>query len=286
MKRTIIIFLAAVTCFVLLTPAVYRIRNTYFHETISRIGELPPSLAKILTLDFQGVAADLLFLKTISFMGLKIGEHGELTHSEWQRINDMLYLITELDPMFWDPYLFGEMMLTWQAGMVEDANKLLLKATNERPQDYRPWYYLGFNAYYFQGKSDVAAYYFRKAAQYSEAPLYIKGLASRFSLYGNQTALGINFLSDLLQHTNDPKIIRYLSKRLEALKRIFFLEQKVSAFKKKYGRRPSSLNELIEVGLLEEIPEDPYGGQFVILENGRIYSTSKLIEKSASSGRK
>lgn len=277
--RACIILLLGVAGFVLLTPSVYRIRATYFHETISRIGELPPPVARLLTLEYPGMVADLLFLKTISFMGLKIGEHGQPTREEWQRIYEMLQLITELDPRFWDPYLFGEMMLPWQAGMFDEATVLLEKAIKHRPDDYRPYYFLGFNAFYFQKKPGVAAQYLRKAAQYPDAPSYIKGLAGRFSLYGNQTALGIGFLSDLLQNTSDPRIRAYLGKRLEALKRIFFLEQKVAAYKEKYGTMPASLKDLIDVGLLTKIPRDPYGGQFVLLKNGRVYTTSNLVDK-------
>lgn len=265
-------------CFTLLTPTVYRIRSAWLHETISRIGELPPRLAVVLTLEYKGVAADLLFLKTITFMGMKIGEHGQPTKEEWHRIYAMLQLITELDPRFWDPYLFAEMMFPWQAGMLAEASMLLEKAARHRPDDYRPYYFLGFNAFYFEKKPQKAAEYLRKAAKYPDVPAYIKGLASRFSLYGNQTGLGIAFLSDLLRNTSDPRIKSYLEKRLETLKKIFFLEQKVAAYKKKYGSMPRALPDLIDAGLLTKIPSDPYGGQFVLLKNGRVYTTSKLVD--------
>ncbi|WP_456473542.1 hypothetical protein [Desulfolithobacter sp.] len=277
--QPLVILFCAVIGFALLTPSVYRIRSAYFHETISRIGELPPPVARLLTMEYRGVMADLLFLKTISFMGLKIGEHGQPTREEWQRIYEMLQLITELDPRFWDPYLFAEMMFPWQAGMFDETTILLEKAIRHRPDDYRPYYFLGFNAFYFQKEPAVAARYLRKAAQYPDAPAYIKGLAGRFSLYGEQTALGIAFLSDLLQNTSDPRIKSYLGKRLEALKRIFFLEQKVRAYREKYGTMPASLKELVDTGLVTEIPADPYGGQFVLLKNGRIYTTSNLVDK-------
>jgi len=277
--HTWIVLLFGVVCFTLLTPSVYRVREAYHHETISRIGALPPQVARLLTMEYQGIVADLLFLKTISFMGLKIGERGQPTREEWLRIYEMLQLITELDPRFWDPYLFAEMMFPWQAGMIDETTALLEKAARHRPEDYRPYYFLGFNAYFFQGRLDVAAAYLRKAAAYPDAPAYIKGLASRFSLYGNETALGISFLSDLLRTTADSRLRAFLAKRLEALKRIFFLEQKVAAFKKKYGSMPSSLQDLIAAGLLTDIPDDPYGGRFVLLKNGRVYTTSKLLEK-------
>ena len=105
----------------------------------------------------------------------------------------------------------------------------------------------------------------------------MKGLAARFSLYGNQTALGILFLENLLQDTQDKNIRTYLEKRLAALKIIHSLEKKVVAFRDTYQKVPTSLDDLLRSSLLESIPADPYGGTFFLMENGRVYTTSKLV---------
>jgi hypothetical protein len=41
---------------------------------------------------------------------------------------------------------------------------------------------------------------------------------------------------------------------------------------------PESLDELVKSGMLDKIPNDPYGGQFLMLENGRVYTTSKMLK--------
>ena len=83
-------------------------------------------------------------------MGSKIGVHKNPTKEQWQLMDRMLHLITDLDGRFLDPYIFAEMMFPWQAGMVNEANTLLLKAAQNLPDNYRPYYFLGFNAFYFQ----------------------------------------------------------------------------------------------------------------------------------------
>ncbi len=40
---------------------------------------------------------------------------------------------------------------------------------------------------------------------------------------------------------------------------------------------PLSLTELETAGLIDKIPEDPYGGEFILMEEGRVYTTSKLL---------
>jgi len=54
------------------------------------------------------------------------------------------------------------------------------------------------------------------------------------------------------------------------------LEKKVKEFKKIYGVFPVKIRDLLFRGLINTIPEDPYGGEFYILENGRVFTTSKM----------
>lgn len=270
-------FLLACVLSITLTNPVYDVRGKYVKETISRLGDLPTELLQVVALEFKGVVADFLLLKTISFMGMKIIENDNPAKEEWLRMNDMLNRITDLDGRFQDPYILAEMMFVWQAGMIGEANALLAKAVKNRPEDYRPLYFLGFNHFYFQNDAEKAGMYFRQAAQLPNVPDFVKGLAARFSLYGNQTALGIIFLENLLQDTQDKNIRNYLAKRLFALKSIYFLEQKVAEYKNTFQKLPTSLEELVQSGFIDEIPADPYGGEFFLMENERVYTTSKLV---------
>ena len=68
-----------------------------------------------------------------------------------------------------------------------------------------------------------------------------------------------------------------LEKRLTALKSIYLLEQKVIQYRDTYKNLPESLDILVELGFLDSIPVDPYGGEFVIMKNGRVFTTSKLV---------
>lgn len=258
----------------------YDIRGKYVTETVSDFGQLPSAGVQAASLEFKGVVSDYLFFKTMTFLGMKIGEKQNPSSSEWALIHEMLQRVTDLDPKFWDPYVFAEMMLVWQAGMFDEANVLLEKAAVNRPEDYRPYYYIGFNHLYFKKDSISAAPYLRKAAEHPNAPEYLKGLASRVSLYAGETRLGIFFIENIIKDTEDPWLSKYLEKRLSAMKAIFFLEQKVEEYKDKTRKLPKAPIDLVSEGLISEVPEDPYGGEFIILENGRVYTTSEMIDKN------
>lgn len=274
----ILLFITSISL-LLLTSPVYETHNNYVQETINPLGQLPRQVALMLPLEFDGITADILFLQTITFMGSKIGAHKSPTPAQWQLMDSMLHLITDFDGKFLDPYIFAEMMFPWQAGMVDEANILLLKAIKSLPNDYRPYYFLGFNYFYFQKDFNNAAKYLRKSAQLPDSPDYIKGLAARFSLYGNQTGLGIIFLDHLIKETSNETTRKYLKKRLTTLKIIYYLEMKVKAYKKKTKKLPKTLDELIKEKIITQIPEDPYGGSFYIMNNGRIFTTSNLLSQ-------
>ena len=275
---TLLLFVLATVLYALTIPPLGEVQQQRRVEQIVNLGEIPVAVVRTLSLEFKGVTADFLMLQAMTFMGERLGQNKDFTPQEWQYLYRLLDKITDIDKRFWDPYLLAETMLVWQGGLIKEGNLLLLKAAEHRPWDFYPSFFLGFNYFYFLKDPEKAAEYIRKASQIPGAPFYLQGLAARFSLYGNETATALIFLDDMLRQTTDMSIRKYLEKRLQVIKIIYDLEKKVLVFKIKTGRLPGSLAELVETGLLHEIPGDPYGGQFFIMPDGRVYTTSKLVD--------
>lgn len=278
---SIALFLLGILIYSFTLHSVYSIHAKYVEETISEFGQVPSSGVQVSSVEFKGAFSDYLFFRTMTFFGMRIGEKQLPSQEEWQTIHLMLQRATDLDPMFWDPYVFTEMLLVWQAGMFDEGNALLEKAALNRPWDYRPLYYIGFNHLYFKKDAKSAAPYLRKAAEFANTPSFLKGLAARVSHYAGETGLGIFFLENILQDTEDARMAKYLEKRLTTMKLMLSLEQKVKEFSEKYGHLPSSFQDLVSEGLITELPKDPYGGEFILLENGRVYTTSEMIDKTS-----
>lgn len=273
----IFFLLAAFSCNVFLTPTIHTIREKYLEERISHFGQLPSAGLQSIVLEFKGIAADYLLLRLTTFIGYKIKIQEKIEDTELQMVLLGLEKITDLDPHFWDPYVFAEGVFVWDVGKIEEVEPLLLKAAQHRVEDYRPYYYLGFNRFYFRKDMSKAAEYLREASRKPTCPDYLKNLAARLSLYGNETALGILFLQDLLNETQGGETRKYLAKRLDALQAIHTLEKAVLEYYKTLNKKPASVDDLIKEGIISTIPTDPYGGEWLIMKNGRVYTTSKLI---------
>ena len=256
---------------------LYHLHSENRGETLSHLVDLPEPLAQAMTLEYPGLASDFLMLKVLTYLGQKIMSSEQVSRDEWQIIYRTLKQITNLDPRFLDPYVVAQMTLPFDAGMVKETNMLLEKAAQILEKDYRPNFFLWYNYFYFLNDPTTAAKYLEKAARIPGAPTNFSTLAARMNLYAGKIQAAVIFLEENLRETNDPSLQKFLSLRIESLKKIGFLEYKMMEFKKRYDKTPEKLQELIDCGLITSIPKDPYGGEFYILEGGRVYSTSKLV---------
>ncbi|MDX9834952.1 MAG: hypothetical protein RBT36_06990, partial [Desulfobulbus sp.] len=131
-----------------------------------------------------------------------------------------------------------------------------------------------------------AARYIKLASEKPGAPEYYATLAARMDLYAGNTLTGALFLEDILAKTSSPTTRQFLEKRIDALKRIAFLEEKARDYKQRFGRLPERLEDLVHRRVILAIPADPYGGEFFLQAEGRVYSTSKLVEMKKGDARK
>jgi tetratricopeptide (TPR) repeat protein len=263
--------------------SVFSVRSLYqLHEVdnisyISHFAYIPEPVAQALPLEFPGIFSDFLMLKTLTFLGEKVMNRSQPSTEEWQNVYHTLKQITNLDPRFLDPYIVAQTTLPFEAGMVEETNDLLKKAAHILTDDYRPHFFLWHNYFYFLNNPQKAGEHLQKAARMPGAPLYFSTLAARMNLYAGKIHVAVIYLEETLRETTDPALRRFLSLRIEALKKIGYLENAVMEYRKRYNTFPEDLEELIEHGLIKTIPADPYGGEFYIMERGRVYSTSKLV---------
>ena len=237
---------------------------------------IPSKFSRILALGHQGLLSDFLFLKTATYIGGKPPQL--LGEADWQFVFRSLDVVTDLDPYFVDPYMLAEGLLAWDAGQPQLANQLLIKGTKYRTDDWRLPFFIGFNHFYFLKDYETASGYIMTAAQLPGSDAYLKTLAARLAYYGGKSKTALLFLQQMLTETNDPLLTKRLAQRLTALEGAVVIEEAIEKFKAQKGRVPEPLNELVTAGYLAELPVDPYGGQWGLLENGRVFSTSRFAE--------
>ena len=267
-------FIISVSC--VSTGVLFKHHATRQVENISSISLLPVEITELISLEFKGLLSDYLMLDALTYMGGKLMRRSRLTKKECGIVYLALKQIINLDPRSSDPYVIAETTLPWDGGLVQEANEILLNAARMRPHDPRPYFFLWYNYFSFLNDPQKAGFYLQKAAKIPGAPSYYAALASRMDIYAGKLYGAIAFLGEIIKETEDPALKKYLLLREEALRKMLFLEQRVAQFVKKFGRKPKRLEELLNTGLLDRLPKDPYGGTFYLRENGRVYTTSKL----------
>jgi len=243
---------------------------------------IPSRFTAPAALEFKGLVSNYLFLKVITDTGDILGKKKRLNKDMVDYIVSSVDTITDLDPKFWDPYLFASLLLSWGLGQYDEANTLLTKAEKHLPNDYRPFYFKGFNYYYFLKDNKKAAEYMIKASKLPGSPGYLPYLATRLSVYSANQKAAAAFLEEMIRTTRNEAVVHQLKLRLETVKHLIMLEKHVMEYKNRFGVFPSHLKDLISMGFIKTIPKDPHGGEYFIMKNGRVYTTSRMIEQKKS----
>lgn len=271
----LLLFFSYVISYTSLSTAKHNNTNI---KNASGIEQLPPIVLSIIAGEFKGLLADYLVIDAGSRVGTKIIRNREGNFIEekrnidWQMIKRTLIASQYLDPSFEQTYVVAQGWLPWEAGMVNEMQNILLIAQKNRPWDWKPIHFRGFNTYYFFNHPGEAGIIFLEAAQIPNAPTFLSILGSRLAQKGGETSTAILLIKSMLMHKNpqDPDF-QALSDRLKALQSVALIEQAVHSFSQDSGRNPHSLKELIDSGKLTKIPENPYNLPFCINEKGAVF---------------
>jgi hypothetical protein len=237
---------------------------------------LPSAVIKIAALEFRGLASDIYFLNSMVFIGTtqQRKETPRVKEWEWEWFVKALDTATDLDPYFFDPYYYANAFLPWEAGKAAEANRLLEKGINYRVWDWMLPFFAGFNNFFFLQNDGEAAEFLMEASRRPGGDPMFASIAARLAYKGNRTETAIYFLEQTAKNTEDATVKKRFEIRIRALQSIFFLENAVAAFKKKYGKSPTRIEELVSKNIINQLPRDPYGGTYYLAENSQVRSTT------------
>ena len=271
MKRLAVVFLAFMLC-------------AYFFYEVDRRRQAaapPPKLlllpskemTKVVSFGNEILAAQLIFYNSIFFVG-NLERPPSLTIL--RELYHTLDTVTYLDPYNMDGYYFANGMLSWNPSLLEPLDTLLLRGMARRPWDWQLPFFYGFNQFYFLKKPKEAAAYFERAYQLNPKNTFLPTFIARLYYQADATKTAIAFLEEMIRTTENEKVKEFMLVRLKALQAVSLLEDAVKLYVDKYKTNPRSLEELVDRGVLKDIPFDPYGGKFYLDEKGRVRTTSKF----------
>jgi hypothetical protein len=236
----------------------------------------PAAVLKLLSLEYDNLAADLIFSRTLAFYGGKLNRHEPIAPVTYQALYRRLDAASDLDPYFVDPYYFGQSVLAWGANMPREANSLLDRGRRYRTEDWVMPFFMGFNEFYFLHDNVKASQYLMEASRRPNAEPLFGLLAARLAARGGTGDAAVVFLDELAARTEDRATREDIQRRAGALRGIVVLEQAVAHYRERYGTNPPDLRTLVDRGVLAAIPVDPYGGTYYLTAQGTIWTTSDL----------
>jgi len=179
---------------------------------------------KALTLGFSNLAADVLWVRAVSYFGGHL-----LTDTDYPWLYRILIQVTTLDPPFQYPYLFGGMALALKPETGDESIAMLTRGMINYPGDWRYPFYIGFNAFYNQHDPERAAGFMRYAASLSGSPPYLPHLAASLLAETGRVDAAVRFLETMAEGTRDESARANIYRKIGDL-RANRLPEKLKAF--------------------------------------------------------
>lgn len=285
MRIARISFFAAVAAYLLLIiPFTTHLKNRPLQL---KVGYVPEAKAlKFITADQRYLVADWMVLKVLFYFGALIekaeGKNLVASNPDYSGMFRMLQTGLRLEPYNADAYYFAQAAFTWEVGRYAEVNNMLDYGMKYRTWDSQLPFFAGFNAAYFMKDYKRAAEYMQKAAEIAKEQQFAT-LAARYFYEAGETEFGILFLDVMKSSAKDAHEKKLYEFRRKALLAVKSIEDATKLYQRELGRQPATIAELLSLGFLTAIPEDPYGGKFYLDQNGKVRSTSKLSFADAKS---
>jgi len=170
------------------------------------------------------------------------------------------------------------------AGHPELGIALLERGIQANPDYWRFYEDLGF-IYYFELKDYVkASAAFEEGSKDPDAQIWMKIMAAKIAAEGESLSTSIFLWKEVYETAKDPLVKENALTHLRLLRAeqdCKQLDALSDEFQKRTNRRPVRMNELIQAGLLPQLPVDPLGYPYVFGPDGKaaLNLDSPLLEQ-------
>ena len=154
---------------------------------------------RLVSFGFDKLLADLYWLSFISYYGDGVARQKD----NYMLADKYLDLITSLDPQFVQAYWFIAFTVGSDQKNPERADELLKRGIEANPNNWYIPYIAGFNQYMFAKNELKAAKYYRMAAKFPEAPVWLGRQAEILEAKIPSMIKEINIWNDVYHSVNE-----------------------------------------------------------------------------------
>ena len=201
----------------------------------------------------------------------------DLSPGDFKILGQVQRDVALLNPYHADNYYIAQAILPW-SDELRSAQYILERAAKVRSGDITPYFYLGFDAYYFDRDFVRSGAYFRHAADQAsgdqrEQMLY---MAAKFDEKADDADVAIKVIQQVRESAKNPALKAFLNQRILRLERLKALRDAARRYASLRGRPLSSLDQLVAAGILPALPEDPLNVGYRVDAAGVPQIVSKL----------
>lgn len=240
---------------------------------IEGLAQLPQGeYLKPALLGYHHLGADMLWLKLVQVVGKKRNSADEY---EW--MYHALDVLTTLDPQYAYAYYAGGVVLGDLANRPDLSIRLLEKGVEANPDVWNIPFLLGYNYYFLLGEPAKGAEYIMRAARLPDGPSYLPGLATRMAAEAGSPDTALVFLEARLRETKDTDMREFLVNRMKEViieRDLRLLERAVESYLTKRQTFPLTLADLVVAGTLPGLPQEPFGGEYLVNSHSGSVSSS------------
>lgn len=174
-----------------------------------------------------------------------------------------------LNPRHEDNYYLAAAMLSW-SGHVKTAEEILTRATESRPFDVLPPFFLGFDYFHFdQNPIEGAHWLYQAAARADEQNrISLSRIAARWAERGQDAKEALRMVILMRDQARGHALKGYFSLRIQRLEGLVALQEAAQQYVAREGHPPSRLEQLRDAGLIRVLPVDPLGLGYTLDSQG------------------
>jgi tetratricopeptide (TPR) repeat protein len=224
-----------------------------------------PQLARTASLGFDTLASDYYWLQAIQLVGGAVEDPAAHGYT----IGRLIDVVTQLDPHVGHAYRFAAIWMTANEDDVRFANRLMARGIEYHPDDWRNYFYKGFNHFYYLGEYAEAADDLEAAIELPGHPAYLRRLVPRLRSQTEGLEVAQAMLMELHRNAPGPEARANYEKALDELeteRRARMLDAARAEYQRRHGHDIEKVEDLV-VGpkaVLRELPPELHGWEWTI----------------------
>jgi hypothetical protein len=229
------------------------------------------ALLKKLSLGYEPLLADVYWTRVVQYYGVRARKAGVTYEELWP----LLDITTTLDPKLMVAYRFGAVFLSERPptgpGEADLAVELVKRGIAENPDEWRLYEDLGFLYSIHLKDYKKAAEAYLEGSKNPNAQIWMKVMAARVAESGNELETSRLIWTGVYSSTDDQQVRHTALQHIQSLDAALGLKrlnESSEDYWRKFGRFPTSMQELRDAGLVGGTLEDPAGFPYVMGPNG------------------